>query len=220
MKLGGILDKNTDLKGAGILMNPNPIISSGHLYFPGAWTAVFSLDWSASGRDAPHQTLASWPSWHVQKFKSRRNEVLCGSDRYEGAPGQSWERKAARRWGRAGWAGTARLRARPPTPCKPCTLALLSSLALHSVVNPLLTQMFCLCILHMSLVVVVFCRPPTLCIIELFFVFVFCICLLSSLSFVVHPLFARLNCFLSLYLYFAFVSCRPPWTVHVLFGLL
>ena len=189
MKLGGILDKNTDLKGAGILMNPNPIISSGHLYFPGAWTAVFSLDWSASGRDAPHQTLASWPSWHVQKFKSRRNEGLCGSDRYEGAPGQSWERKAARRWGRAGWAGTARLRARPPTPCKPCTLALLSSLALHSVVNPLLTQMFCLCILHMSLVVLC---PPTLCIIELFFVFVFvfCICLLSSLSFVVHPLFA------------------------------
>ena len=28
-----------------------------HRYFPGAWTAVFSFDWRASGRDAPHHTF-------------------------------------------------------------------------------------------------------------------------------------------------------------------
>ena len=149
MKLGGLYwTKNTNLKGAGVILNPNPKISSGHLYFPGAWTAVFSLDWSASGRDAPHQTFASCPHWHVQKFKSRRNEGLCGSDRYEGAPGQSWERKAARRWGRAGWAGTPRLRARPPTPCKPCTLARLWLCILswtHSL-HKCFVFVFCICL--------------------------------------------------------------------------
>ena len=161
-------------------MNPNPIISSGYLYFPGAWTAVFSLDWSASGRDAPHQTFASCPHWHVQKFKSRRNEGLCGSDRYEGAPGQSWERKAARRWGRAGWAGTARLRARPPTPCKPCTLALLLWSALY------LSQLpcFCICILLGFFVVhplfAIICYKRTSC-------RTFCISLVLAVNLIVAP---------------------------------
>ena len=80
-----------------------------HRYFPGAWTAVFSFDWRASGRDAPHHTFGLKT---LSKILRRGNKL----------PEQNWGRKVALHWDQADQARIVQDRAPPPIPCTPCNI--------------------------------------------------------------------------------------------------